>query len=155
VPPKKKKKKKKESSVVPLPFVGAMVGFGLVGAALTRGKNKPCKNKQHKACFRGTNSRGPVDCEAMPWLPEQVDAVITEQWDAGVRDAWHLGLAALRTVYPETPGDEPRPIRWPSITADCPEVKLMEQRVMLRANRICSTLDDELADAEWYESGGY
>ena len=134
-------------------WVPAAIGFGILGAALSRGKKKHCKEHQHGPSFRGTHSRGPVDCEPFPWLPDEVDVVLVATWEDGVRDAWQLAMVALKEVYSETP--DGRPMNWPTITMDCPEARLLEHRVKLRANRVCSLLDDELANDEWYESGGY
>jgi hypothetical protein len=96
----------------------------------------------------------PTECNAQPWLPDEVDAVLVAAWQRGVRSPWQMAIEALKTVYPEDV-ETGRPLSWPSTSFDCAEARCLEHRVRTRAHRVHATLEDEQVDSEWYESGGY
>lgn len=63
-----------------------------------------------------------------------------------------LQNAALRAVYPVSPdGHE---LVWPSMRGDCETIRLLEQRVYMRAALQHAAWQEARADERWYEGGG-
>lgn len=89
----------------------------------------------------------------MSWEGPEITSHMVAAWEAGERDATALAVGALRAVYP-TDGDG-QALRWPTATADCAEKKVLESRVILRAQRLVAEGFDVEAEALWYAEGGY
>lgn len=89
----------------------------------------------------------------MPWLPDEVTAVMMASWAAGERKPTALAVQALRAVYPTDPSGQA--LKWPTSPADCAAKRTLESRVILRAERLVAEGLDIQAEAIWYEGGGY
>ncbi len=132
--------------------LAAKVSLCCVGAACVVKKKKrprpqpaPCPPAP-EPCYGQT-------CPAMPWLDAEVTEYMVSAWRAGERDAHALGVGALQTVYPT--GPDGQALKWPTAREDCDEKKVLESRVMLRAERLVAEARDIEADSMWFESGGY
>lgn len=89
----------------------------------------------------------------MPWMPDEVTAVMMAGWAEGERDPTTLAVAALRAVYPVDPSGGA--LKWPTSPADCDAKRVLESRVILRAQRLVAEAYDIQAETVWYEGGGY
>jgi hypothetical protein len=89
----------------------------------------------------------------MPWLGEDITAHMVAQFEAGERNAVTMAIDALREVYPGAPDGQS--LRWPSTPADCAEKRVLESRVILRAERLVAEARDLEAEKLWYSGGGY
>ncbi|MCR9165951.1 MAG: hypothetical protein ACE37F_25325 [Nannocystaceae bacterium] len=117
-----------------LPLV--LLGGGLWWA--TRDKKK----KSSKA--KTPPGELPADsCGLYPWLPQPVDAAITERTNAGERNAEALAMHAARTVYGTTP--EGAPQAWPPAGDDA-RAQCILGRIKIRVNLILAQLADDEAD---------
>lgn len=94
-------------------------------------------------------TRQPIQCPPLPWLPEQVDGVLAEALDQGLRNERALVLMALHTVYDET--IDGIPISWPARPNDCAALKAIEERVRIRVRHVLAALEDEEADRIYTE----
>ena len=130
-----------------------VIGLVCLGAACLA---KP-KRKQRRNCDAlPTKWAAPCAaqvCEDLPWVGDAVTAVMVDAYQNGERNAERLAVSALTQVYPVSPNGQP--LRWPTTYADCDQMKVLESRVMLRAQRLVAEALDQEAEALWYSQGGY
>lgn len=78
--------------------------------------------------------------EAIPWLPCAVDLCCRSGIQNGIWDGADLTVYVLQWVYPME-----HPSAWP-YTGDDPELRRVQARVTLRANRLLATAADDAAE---------
>lgn len=93
------------------------------------------------------------NCPPMPWMGDEINSHMLAQWAAGEREVVGLAIGALRDIYPESPDGQA--LRWPTHTGDCAEKRVLESRVILRAERLVAEARDIEADQLWFSGGGY
>ena len=135
-----------------------VLGIVCIGAACLAGRRGPRRGRaQRRGCASlPTKYAAPCAgqvCEDLPWLGEQVTQTMIEAYQRGEKRPEALTVYALRAHYSVGPSGQA--LRWPTTYADCDQMKVLESRTMLRAQRLIAEVLDMEAEQIWRDGGGY
>ena len=153
--------------IVPATVVGTVLLFAAAGRKKKKKKRKVCQpnyvcdegfefDLAAGECGECVPAGGVVEpppggCGLYPWLPDQVDAEIEIQIEAGVTDPDELTLRAARAVYPLSPEGDPQ--LWPAAPGDS-RAECLWDRILIRVNLILAQkADDDADDADDDDDG--